>query len=91
VIAVNVNGNGAPQRAQAQTGGARRALTDWRACGRLVAVGQGGVRRERHEALGSGQQRTPSGSRELALMGRSPNVFGPRQTRGLFRGGAGRR
>jgi len=50
---VNVNGNGARSEPRLSWWG-EAALTDWRACGRRVAVGQGGVRRERDEAFGLG-------------------------------------
>ena len=51
MIAVNVNGNGARSEPRLRLVARGAALTDWRACGRRVAVGQGGVRRERDEAF----------------------------------------
>jgi hypothetical protein len=54
VIAVNVNGNGARGEPRLRLVARGAALTDWRACGRRIAVGQGGVGRERHEAFGLG-------------------------------------
>jgi hypothetical protein len=43
------------------------------------------MRRESREVFGSGQQQTRAAhAQPLALMGRSPNFFGPRQTREVF-------